>query len=83
MDIEKCDTLSLSIEKMLWRCSNTAKAKSFPTSIERRADAMEITINLLQVNVDLHSILAIVLLYNICKSLQVVRKRNKQKLLDK
>ena len=44
---------------------------------------MEITINLLQVNVDLHSILAIVLLYNICKSLQVVRKRNKQKLLDK
>ena len=44
---------------------------------------MEITINLLQVNVDLHSVLAIVLLYSIWKSVQVVRKRNKQKLLDK
>ena len=38
---------------------------------------MEITINLLQVNVDLHSVFAVVLLYCIWKSLQAVRKRNK------
>jgi len=39
---------------------------------------MEITINLLQVNVDLHSVLAIILLYSMWKSLQVVQ--NKQNI---